>query len=125
MEIENTWIHGRHVIFKFKGVDSISAAERLAGADVAIPMEQRAEVPKGEYYQSDLMGCELIDTNGRVLGRVTDFQETGGTPLLEVVTGEGKELLIPFAKSICTSIDLQQKRIQVNLPDGLEDLNSA
>lgn len=124
MEIENTWIHGRHVIFKFKGVDSISAAERLAGADVAIPMEQRAEVPEGEYYQSDLVGCEVMDASGRLLGRVTGFQETGGTPLLEAVTADGKELLIPFAKSICTVIDLAQKRIQVNLPDGLEELNS-
>ncbi|HEV2690981.1 MAG TPA: ribosome maturation factor RimM [Bryobacteraceae bacterium] len=122
MEIESTWMHGDLAIFKFKGVDSISDAERLAGADVAIPMEQRAEVPEGEYYQSDLLGCQVTDASGRLLGTVTDFQETGGTPLLEVTKADGKELLIPFAKAICMNIDMTEKRIAVNLPEGLEDL---
>jgi len=123
MEVERTWMHGDHIIFKFKGVDSISEAERLAGAEVSIPIEQRAPVPEGEYYQSDLLGCDVFDSTGRRLGTVEAWQETAGTPLLEVRTPDGKEMLIPFAKSICTKIDVQQRRIEVTLPEGLEDLN--
>jgi 16S rRNA processing protein RimM len=119
MEVERTWMHGDHLILKFQGVDTISDAEKLAGAEVAIPFEQRAELPEEEVYQSDLVGCEVFDATGRSLGVVTDFQETGGTPLLQV----GNDLLIPFAKEICTKIDLENKRIDVNLPDGLLDLN--
>ena len=122
MEVENLWIHGDRLIFKFKGIDTISDAERLAGADVAIPMDQRAGAAEGEYYQSDLVGCEITDRSGRVLGSVQAWQETGGTPLL-VVNAAGKELLIPFAKAICTKIDLERKRIEVELPEGLDDLN--
>ena len=105
-------MHGDHLILKFQGVDTISDAEKLAGAEVAIPFEQRAELPEEEVYQSDLVGCEVFDATGRSLGVVTDFQETGGTPLLQV----GNDLLIPFAKEICTKIDLENKRIDVNLP---------
>ena len=119
MEVERTWMHGDHLIFKFQGVDTISDAEKLAGAEVSIPFEQRAELPEDEVFESDLMGCEVFDTTGRSLGVVTDFQETGGTPLLQV----GNDLLIPFAKSICTKVDLDNKQIIVNLPDGLLDLN--
>jgi len=119
MEVENTWMHGDHLIFKFQGVDSISDAEKLAGADVAIPFEQRAELPDDEVYQSDLIGCEVIDATGRRLGVVTDFQETGGTPLIQV----GPDLLIPFANSICIKIDLENRQIVVDPPDGLLDLN--
>jgi len=119
MEVENTWTHGDHLIFKFKGVDSISDAEKLAGAEVAIPFEQRAALAEDEVYESDLIGCEVFDTTGRSLGVVTDFEETGGTPLLRV----GGDLLIPFAKSICINIDLDRKQITVNPPDGLLDLN--
>jgi 16S rRNA processing protein RimM len=122
MEVERTWMHGDQLIFKFKGIDTISAAERLAGAHVAIPMDQRAPAPPGEYYESDLIGCELIES-GKILGTVCAFEETGGTPLLVITRPNGKEFLIPFAKSICTKIDLDQKRIEVSLPDGLEDLN--
>ncbi len=118
MEVENTWMHGDHLIFKFQGVDSISDAEKLAGAEVSIPFEQRAELHDDEIYQSDLIGCEVFDVTGRSLGVVTDFEETVGAPLLHV-----GDLLIPFAKSICTTIDPANKRISVNLPDGLLDLN--
>jgi len=119
MEVENTWMHGDHLILKFKGVDSISDAEKLAGAEVAIPFEQRAALDEQEFYQSDLIGCEVVDAAGRSLGIVEDFEETGGTPLLRI----GANLLIPFAKSICTKIDLDRKQITVNPPDGLLDLN--
>ena len=123
MEVERTWLHGEHVIFKFKGVDTISDAERLAGADVLIPLEDRPAAEPGEYYRADLLGCEVFDDEGRLLGVVADWQETGGTPLVEVCSPEGKELLIPFAKSIFTRIDPAAKRIEVNLPEGLLDLN--
>ena len=123
MEVERTWTHGDRVIFKFKGVETISDAERLAGADVSIPLEQRPAAPEGEYYQSDLIGCQVVDESGRVLGTVTGFQETGGAPLLEIRSQDGKELLIPFAKSMLLLVDLDHKRIDVSLPEGLADLN--
>jgi 16S rRNA processing protein RimM len=123
MEVERTWMHGDLLIFKFKGVDTISDAERLAGADVSIPFDQRPAPPEGEYYQSDLLGCEVFDPTGRLLGTLESWQETAGTPILEVRTPDHKEMLIPFAKSICTKIDLEQRRIEVTLPEGLEDLN--
>jgi 16S rRNA processing protein RimM len=123
MEVERTWTHGDRVIFKFKGVDTISDAERLAGADVLIPLDERPMAPEGEYYQSDLVGCEVVDQSGRLLGTVQGWQETGGVPLLEIRTQEAKELLIPFAKAMLTNIDLERRRIEVNLPAGLDELN--
>jgi 16S rRNA processing protein RimM len=123
LEVENTWIHGDRVIFKFKGIDTISDAERLAGADVLIPFDERPSPPEGEYYQSDFLGCEVVDRTGRVLGTIEDWQETGGVPLLQIQMPTGKELLVPFAKSMLINIDLERKRILVDLPEGLDELN--
>lgn len=123
MTVERIWMHGAHVIFKFQGIDTISDAERLAGADVQIPIEERPAPPEGEYYRSDLLGCEVFDQTARLLGTVADWQETGATPLVEVRTPEGRELLIPFAASIFVRIDAAAKRIDVSLPEGLADLN--
>lgn len=116
-------MHRGQVIFKLSGVKSISEAERLVGADICIPIEERPVPADGEYFQSDLVGCEVVDAGGKRLGTVQTWHEYGGTPLLGVETSAGKELLIPFAKAICTSIDIATRRIVVELPEGLAELD--
>ena len=109
-----------HSIFKFRGVDTISAAEELCGAEVRIPIEQRTPLGEGEFFQDDLVGCQLVDrSTGQSLGTVSGWEDGGGSGLL--VTGDG--MLIPFARSICVEIDPAAKRIAVDLPEGLKDLN--
>ena len=119
--VENVWRHGERVVFKFEGIDSISTAETLSGADVSIPREDRAVLPDGEYYQTDLVGCSVVTREGKQVGTVEGWQELGGPPLL-VVSANGKEVLIPFAKSICVAIDVPGKRIVVDPPEGLIEL---
>jgi 16S rRNA processing protein RimM len=118
-EVESTWFHLRTLIFKFRGVDTISDAEKLVGAEVRVPFSERAPLEPGEFYESDLIGCEVVERpSGESLGRVSALQEGGGAGLLEVGA-----LLIPFSKSICVEIDPAARRITVELPPGLKDLN--
>ena len=100
----------------------MSQAEALEHAEVRIPAAERMELEESEVYLSDLMGCEVRDraTDG-LIGVVTGWEDGGGTGLLEV----GGDLLIPFARSICVGIDTGAKRIVVDLPEGLKDLNRS
>jgi len=119
-QVEEVWEHAGALVFKFRGVDSISDAERLRGAEVQVPQAERVALEPGEYFHSDLIGCEVRDRlSGRVIGRVTNFEEYGGPPLIEI---DGGRMLIPFVKAICVDIRPPEKLIQVDLPDGLEDL---
>ncbi|MBZ5624623.1 MAG: ribosome maturation factor RimM [Acidobacteriia bacterium] len=121
-EVESTWFHLETLILKFRGVDTISDAERLSGLEVRIPISQRTPLEPGEFFQSDLVGCEVVDRRtGKSLGRVSDWQDSGGPGLL-VVEGD---VLIPFARAICVEIDTVSKRIAVELPEGLKDLNRS
>lgn len=123
LEIERVWMHGDRVIYKFRGIDSISQAEPLVGAELCIPAEERLALPAGEFYQSDLIGCEVVEqSSGRSIGVVAGWQEYGGPPLLETQDKNGREILIPFAASICVHIDAGARRIEVNLPEGLDEL---
>jgi 16S rRNA processing protein RimM len=118
-EVESTWFHDATLIFKFRGIDSISAAEELIGAEVRVPAAERVSLDPGEFFVSDLVGCEVFDRRtGRVLGRVSALDEGGGAGLLVV-----GDLLIPFARSICVEIDPAARRIAVELPEGLDNLN--
>jgi 16S rRNA processing protein RimM len=122
VEIESVWEFRGHPVFKFRGVDSMTEAEKLQGYELRIPLEERAPAPEGEYFHSDLIDCEVVERTGEPVGVVTGWQDSGGTGLL-VVKGEGeKEILVPFAKAVCVEIDVASKRIVVELPEGLKDL---
>lgn len=119
-EVETTWFHNGTLIFKFRGIDTISDAEPLTGCEVRVPMAERASLEPGEFFQSELIGCEVFDhRSGEPIGRVTDWQDGGGAGIL-VVDGT---LMIPFARAICVEIDPAAQRIAVELPPGLKDLN--
>jgi 16S rRNA processing protein RimM len=119
-EVESAWFHSGTLIFKFRGIDSISEAETLARAEVRVPVSERTALDEGEFFDSDLIGCEVVDRRtGESLGHVTNLDDGGGTGLLVVDGG----LLVPFARSICVEIDPPAKRIVVELPEGLKDLN--
>ena len=123
--VEEVWEHGNRLVFKFRGIDSISETEGLRGADVCIPAAERFPLPEGEYYQSDLVGCVVRELDdGRELGRVEAFLEVGGNGVLQV-NGPRGELLVPFAREICVEVDPDSQRIGVRLPKGLEDLNNS
>lgn len=126
-EIESVREHRGRLIIKFHGVDSIGEAERLRGAEIRIPWSERPALPAGEYYHADLIGCEVIDRRtGERIGLVAGWDDAGGAGLLEVrATPSGEEILIPFAASICVEIDLAARRIVVDLPEGLRDLNRS
>jgi len=122
-EVERVWWHGDQLILKLRGVDTRSAAEAISGNEVYVTELERAVLPEGEFYLSDLVGCEIVEqASGRCVGRVSGWQETGGPPLLEL---EGSTALIPFARSICREIDLTAKRIVIDPPEGLLDLNRS
>ncbi len=121
-EIERVWEHEGTLIFKFRGVDSISDAEKLRGAEVRIPGSERVRAGEDEFYHSDLIGCELRErASGRRIGAVTGVEEYGGPALLEI---DGGRVLVPFVRAICVEIRPEERLILAELPGGLEDLDA-
>ena len=123
LRLEEHWFHKGHVILKFAGVENISDAEGLAGLELQIPAEQRAELEAGAAYVSDLVGCEVVN-RGSVVGAVTDVQfGAGEAPLLVVRRGE-EEFLVPYAEAFLKDVNLAARRIEFELPEGLLEMQS-
>ena len=121
-EVESVRDASGSLLFKFRGIDSMSDAEPWRGAEVRIPREERLQLEPGEFFLSDLEGCEVVERGtGESLGIVTGWNDGGASGLLEV----GKDLLIPITRSICVGIDIVARRIEVELPEGLKDLNRS
>jgi 16S rRNA processing protein RimM len=130
VELTAHWLHKGGVVLHFAGVDSISAAEALAGLIVAIPRAERTALAEDEAYISDLIGCTLLDVAGSApvpVGEIADVESPrrlGLAPLL-IVRGPAGETLIPFAKTYLRRIDLAAKRVEMALPEGLTGLNAT
>ncbi|MBZ5492413.1 MAG: ribosome maturation factor RimM [Acidobacteriia bacterium] len=122
LDLDEHWFHKGMVVLKFAGVDSISDAETLVGSEIQIPRSERAALGNDEFYVSDLAGCTVTDS-GREIGRIKDVQFGSGEAPLLVIQGE-KEYLVPFAAAYIEKIALEQKRLEMKLPEGLLELDA-
>lgn len=122
LDLDEHWFHKGMVVLKFAGVDSISDAETLVGSEIQIPRSERAALGSDEFYVSDLVGCTVTDS-GREIGRIKDVQFGSGEAPLLVIEGD-KEYLVPFAAAYIEKIALEQKRLEMKLPEGLLELDA-
>ena len=120
--VEEVWPHKGHLVLKFAGIDSISEAEALVGCELQVPEDQRAQLAAGWTYISDLVGCSVFDGD-REIGRIEDVHFGAGEAPLLVIKGD-KEYEVPFAEAYLKRTDLARRRIEMQLPEGMLEVNA-
>jgi 16S rRNA processing protein RimM len=118
LKIEKFWFQNGRVILKFTGFDTIEQGEKLRNVEICVPESDAVELDEGEYFDWELAGCKVETIDGTEIGEVRELLRTGGTELL-VVASELKEYLIPFAEAICVEVDVENKLIKIDPPEGL------
>ena len=121
LRIEESWLHGKRLVLRFAGYDSVEAAQGLIGYELAVPEADRVKLPADQFYTWELIGCRVETIAGEDLGVVREVTITGGPEVL-MIDGHDRELLIPMAADICVEIDVANKLIRVDPPEGLLDL---
>ncbi|MGB3408979.1 MAG: ribosome maturation factor RimM [Jannaschia sp.] len=104
---------------RLSGVPHKEAADALKGQRLWVPRRALPALPDDEFYHSDLIGLEAVDTGGAVLGRVHAVHDHGAGDLLEVRPHGGPALLVPFTTAIVPTVDLAARRLVIDPPDGL------
>lgn len=126
--IEGVRFHGGRPVVGLKGIDSMNAAEALAAAELRVPEAELVTLPQDTYYRYQLIGSVVETISGTVVGTVTAVEGAiGAQRLLVRPSGDkfeiGTEIEVPLAEPICVRIDTVEKRILVDPPDGLLELN--
>jgi 16S rRNA processing protein RimM len=111
-------LHGDALLVQLEGVGSREAALALKGCDVGVTRDALPSVGSGEIYQADLVGLEVVNRAGVVLGRVVEVADFGAHPLLRV-TRSGpaamqEERLIPYVAAVVDAVDVPERRIVVD-----------
>jgi len=112
--------HKRVVLLALEGVESIEAAEQWIGCELFVDKTSLPELEDGSYYWHQIIGMEAFTLENRRLGCVEAIIPTGGNDVYVVREGR-QEVLIPAIDSVVKDIDLKDRVMRVDLPEGLED----
>ena len=122
LTVETVRFHRGRPIIGIAGVGTMDAAEALAGTELRVDVEALQPLPAGMFYRHDLIDCAVETPRGEPIGLVTAVEGDAAGSRLIVRSREG-EILIPLAEGICIAVDVPAKRIVVEPPPGLLDLN--
>lgn len=117
VEIESARMHQGSVLVKFKGMDTLNDVEFFHKGELYIDKSERHTLPKGEYYFSDLMDCDVY-LNLEKIGVVTEVMDNPAHPILRVDMAD-RQVLVPFNKVFIAGVFLDVKRIDINWMEGL------
>ena len=115
-------------VIKLEGLDDRNAAEDIRGMEISIMAEDLEELPEGEHYVRDLIGCRVVDMarcaadgGGAEIGVLADVIQNTAQSILDVRTPDGKSVLIPAVDAFLRSIDEEAGVIEVELIPGFLD----
>ena len=120
--IKNVRAAGDSLLITLEGIDDMDAANALRGCTIEIPKSERAELPEGEFWISDLIGLTAERDTGQRLGTVKDIVESGASQLIIIAGTDGKEHMVPANEEFLLGADLTAKTVTLRLIDGLWEL---
>jgi len=123
LRVTTARFHGERPVIGIEGVATMNDATLLAGKELRVPVDRLAALPAGTFYRHDLIGCRVETTAGEAVGIVDEVEGTVGRSRL-IVKGANGEIQVPLVSEICRTIDPGAKRIVIDPPAGLLELNA-
>lgn len=117
--IEEVKYKKNQVLLKLKGIDSIEEAEKYRECYLKINREDAIELPNDTYFIVDLLGLEVVTTDNKILGKIDDIFQTGSNDVYVVKDELGKQILLPAISDVVKKVDLENKKMIVELIEGL------
>lgn len=121
LEIEGVKFFKQMVILKFKGIDNINDVEKYRQKKLLVTRENAVRLGRDEYFIADLMGLQVLDEEGKEIGRLRDVMQTGANDVYIIDMTDGRELLLPAIKQCVLEINVEEGWIRVHILEGLLD----
>lgn len=119
LNINNLKIKKNTVILKLEGIENIEKAEMIVGSFLEVKRSNAIKLPKDTYFIFDIIGLEVYTNENELLGKVDNIISTGNNDVYVVKNKDKQEILIPAIREVIKNIDLEKKRISINMVDGL------
>lgn len=107
------------VIIKLSGIDDMDKAVELKKEYLYIDRENAVKLPKDSYFIADLIGMDVLTEEGAVIGSIASVFSTGSNDVYEIKDSTGKTILIPAIKDVVKRVEIDNKKMYINLLEGL------
>lgn len=121
LEVAGVKFFKKFVILKFKEFDDINQVEKYRKCPLLVTRENAVRLKKNEYFIADLIGLKVYTEDGTFLGNLEDVMQTGANDVYQIVTEEGKEILLPAIRQCILDVDIESGNMKVHLMEGLVD----
>lgn len=113
--------HKGTYLVKFSEFDNINEVEKFKGGSLKVSEDQLVELEDGEYYYHQIVGCQVFNEEGELLGTVKEIWAPGANDVWVARSADGKELLIPYIDEVVKQVDIAAKRIVIRPLEGMFD----
>ena len=113
--------HKNFLLVKFEGIDSVEEAGKLKNLQIKIDSDKVGELEENEFYFHQMIGCEVFDENDKNLGEIIDILTPGANDVWVIKGENGKEILIPYIEDVVKKIDITNKKVNIEVMEGLID----
>ncbi|MCY8176823.1 ribosome maturation factor RimM [Bacillus inaquosorum] len=114
-------LHKQFHLLQFKERQSLNEVEELKNAIIKVPEEDLGELNEGEFYFHEIIGCEVFTEDGELIGKIKEILTPGANDVWVVARKGKKDALIPYIESVVKHIDVSEKKIEIELMEGLID----
>ena len=113
--------HKNFDLLSFEGYYNINQVEEFRDGTLKIAEDQQGELAENEFYYHEIIGLEVFDEHGTDLGQITEILSPGANDVWVVKQKGRADILLPYIESVVKQIDLENKRVDVEIPEGLID----
>ena len=119
LNVEKIRIKENTVVLKFKNIENIKEAKMIVGSFLEVERKNAVKLPKDTYFIFEIIGLEVYAENNIFLGKVENVISTGSNEVYIVKGKNKKELFIPAIQEVVKNVNLEKKRINIKMVDGL------
>jgi len=122
-EVLSSKVVGSEILVFLDGISDRNQVEDLSGKEITANYYDRGLLPPDTYFHYDLIGLEVRDEYGYVLGHISEVIETGANDVYVIHLDGERDILVPAISSVVTDVDIEKLCMVINLPDGLDTRN--
>ncbi|MFC0233143.1 ribosome maturation factor RimM [Vagococcus entomophilus] len=113
--------HKNFDILSFEGHPTINDVEKYREGVLKIPETDMGELEENTYYYHQIIGLTVVEKTGEVLGKIKEILSPGANDVWVVQRENAKDIYLPYIESVVLSVDLADKKVVVEIPEGLID----